>query len=184
MCQNVAGQKLVQHVTGLDLAVAHVEEGAVTGLEARQALQHAREEAQQLVDQAQAALQQRKLQHSHSDPAASRKQPSYGAAGKALTGPSSNALHGATSKVQQQSLPTTAPGLLKHPIQGSTASYGANSSALEQLQMAGASQASGQIASSLLDRMQSAQGAICWRLRTSLRPCCLCAIPSPLLLSP
>ena len=155
----------------------------MTGLEARQALQHAREEAQQLIDQAQAALQQRKLQHSHSDPAASRKQPSYGAAGKALTGPSSNALHGATSKVQQQSLATTAPGLLKLPFQGPTASYGANSSALEQSQMAGASQASGQIASSLLDKMQSAQGAICWRLCTGLCPCCLCAIPSPLLFS-
>ena len=138
----------------------------MTGLEARQALQHAREEAQQLVDQAQAALQQRKLQHSHSDPAASRKQPLSGAAGQALASISSKALHGASNRPQgQQLLHGTAPGLLQHPFQGSmplasdlTISHRAHSSAIGQLQMAGAAHASNQTVASFLDRMQSAQG--------------------------
>ena len=69
--------------------MAHVDEGAVTGLEARQALQQAREEAQRLAKQALAATQQRKLQHSHSDPSAIRKQPSTG---RAMTGASGNTM--------------------------------------------------------------------------------------------
>lgn len=129
--------------------MAHVDEGAVTGLEARQALQQAREEAQCLAKQALAATQQRKLQHSHSDPSAIRKQPS---SGRAMTGASGNTMGhqpflGAGEALRRWEQPF--PGAVSAAL-GLMPSHGAVDLALGSLNGVSAAAVSSQMLSSLM----------------------------------
>lgn len=168
-------------------AVAHVEEGSVTGLEARQALQQARIEAQQLMKQAQAASQHRKLMHSHSDPSGNRKQPHNGASGKALRQQPS--LHGAPGKALGQQ-PSSKAGLAQpsqqqavHTARGAVqelmSGFGAAAEGSQLLQGNGGAEQmhtealnslrqSDRLQNGLVDRLQSAQG------RCTLQNWCCC----------
>ena len=123
----------------------------MTGLEARQALQQAREEAQRLAKQALAATQQRKLQHSHSDPSAIRKQPS---SARAMTGASGNAMEqqpflGAGEALGRWEQPF--PGTVSAPLGTHVMpSHGAVDLALGSLNGVSAAAVSSQMLSSLM----------------------------------